>query len=102
MSHNACGTMIWTCCKNGLKCVPACGDCRGLSCNNLQCGNCMGLSCNNLQVEILSSHESEEEECSNIFEILGIYLILSKMVSYYVPLNVMICYYVVILRRNIK
>lgn len=62
----------------------------------------MGLSCNNLQVEILSSHESEEEECSNIFEMLGIYLILSKMVSYYVPLNVMICYYVVILRRDIK
>lgn len=54
--RNACGTIICTCLKNCLKCVPALGECRGLSCNNPK-------------VEILTFDESEEEEFSNIFDI---------------------------------
>ena len=33
-SRNPCGTNLCSCRKNGLKCVPACGDCRGETCNN--------------------------------------------------------------------
>ena len=33
-SRNPCGTNLCMCHKNGLKCVPACGDCRGEACNN--------------------------------------------------------------------
>ena len=35
-SKNPCGTNTCSCCKNGLKCVTACGDCRGYGCNNAQ------------------------------------------------------------------
>ena len=34
-SKNTCGTKICSCRKHGLKCVAACGDCRGKSCNNM-------------------------------------------------------------------
>ena len=34
-SKNTCGTNICSCRKNGLFCVPACGDCRGENCNNV-------------------------------------------------------------------
>ena len=33
-SRNTCGTNMCTCKRNGLKCVQACGDCRGEKCNN--------------------------------------------------------------------
>ena len=33
-SKNACGTRLCSCFKSGLKCVSACGDCRGESCEN--------------------------------------------------------------------
>jgi len=33
-SKNPCGTNICSCRKNGLKCVTACGDCRGEDCKN--------------------------------------------------------------------
>ena len=33
-SRNPCGTNLCMCRKNGLKCVPACGDCIGEACNN--------------------------------------------------------------------
>ncbi len=33
-SKNSCATNACSCHKNGLKCVPACGDCRGETCNN--------------------------------------------------------------------
>jgi len=33
-SRNTCGTNACSCRKNGLKCVTACGDCRGLNCQN--------------------------------------------------------------------
>ena len=33
-SRNPCGTNACSCRKNGLKCVTACGDCRGLNCLN--------------------------------------------------------------------
>ena len=33
-SKNSCATNVCSCHKNGLKCVPACGDCRGETCNN--------------------------------------------------------------------
>ena len=33
-SNNACGTMRCSCLQNGIPCMEACGECRGLSCNN--------------------------------------------------------------------
>ncbi|XP_065911780.1 uncharacterized protein [Dysidea avara] len=33
-SRNPCGTNACSCRKNGLKCVTACGDCRGVNCKN--------------------------------------------------------------------
>ena len=33
-SRNPCGTNVCSCRKNGLKCVTACGDCRGQNCRN--------------------------------------------------------------------
>lgn len=57
-SRNTCGTMLCTCRKNGLKCVPACGDCRGLSCNNPQ-------------VETPTFNQLEDDDFNNIFDILG-------------------------------
>ena len=35
-SRNTCGSMLCTCRKNGLKCMPACGDCRGTNCENIE------------------------------------------------------------------
>ena len=35
-SKNACGTNLCSCRKNGLKCVTACGDCRGEGCMNAE------------------------------------------------------------------
>ena len=35
-SKNPCGTNLCSCRKNGLKCVTACGDCRGENCRNAQ------------------------------------------------------------------
>ena len=33
-SKNPCGTNICSCRKNGIKCMPACGNCHGNNCNN--------------------------------------------------------------------
>ena len=33
-SKNPCGGRQCSCRNHGLKCVPACGDCRGLNCSN--------------------------------------------------------------------
>ena len=33
-TNNTCGTMRCSCRKNGLKCMDACGDCRGVYCDN--------------------------------------------------------------------
>ena len=33
-SKNPCGNNLCSCRKNGLKCVSACGDCRGQNCKN--------------------------------------------------------------------
>ena len=35
-SKNTCGTNNCLCRRNGLKCVVACGDCRGQQCNNAE------------------------------------------------------------------
>ena len=35
-SKNPCGRNICSCRKNWLKCVAACGDCRGVNCNNAE------------------------------------------------------------------
>ena len=35
-SKNLCGTTTCSCCKNGLKCIAACGGCCGGGCNNAQ------------------------------------------------------------------
>ena len=34
-SRNTCGTMLCSCKSHGLPCVKACGDCRGMNCNNV-------------------------------------------------------------------
>ena len=34
ISKNPCGTNICSCRKNGIKCMPACGNCHGNNCNN--------------------------------------------------------------------
>ena len=33
-SRNPCGSNQCSCQRNGIQCVPACGDCRGMGCNN--------------------------------------------------------------------
>ena len=33
-TKNPCGSNVYSCRKNGLKCVYACGDCRGEGCQN--------------------------------------------------------------------
>ena len=33
-SKNSCGTRLCLCFRRGLQCLPACGDCRGESCEN--------------------------------------------------------------------
>lgn len=33
-SKNPCGTNLCSCRKNGIKCMPACGNCHGNDCNN--------------------------------------------------------------------
>ena len=44
---NPCGNNTCSCCKHGLKCVTACGDCRGENCKNFEetvyndCDNCI-------------------------------------------------------------
>ena len=35
-SRNPCGSNACTCKKNGMKCVTACGDCRGDGCKNAE------------------------------------------------------------------
>ena len=56
-SRNTCGTSACSCKKNGLTCVPACGDCRGVFCNNT------------LQEEVAPVDDNELED-GNIFDIL--------------------------------
>ena len=53
-SRNTWGTMMCNCRKSGLKCVTACGDCRGNSCQNAD--------------ENDVSHEYADEEYPNLFE----------------------------------
>ena len=40
MSRNTCGTNSCTCKSNGLKCIPAYGDCRGYDSNNSNFTDC--------------------------------------------------------------
>jgi len=35
-SKNPCESSLCLCCKDGLKCVAACGDCQGESCSNIE------------------------------------------------------------------
>ena len=48
-SRNPCGTNMCSCCKNGLKCVTACGDCQGL--NGQNSGNITELEEDSLELE---------------------------------------------------
>ena len=59
-SRNPCGTNVCSCHKNGLKCVPACGDCRGETCNNSE-------QIIMDQEENLDSDENEDMICKKIF-----------------------------------
>ena len=53
-TKNPCGTNICSCNKNGLKCVTACGDCQGKSCQNAE--------------EISLSPENEEFDQDHVSE----------------------------------
>ena len=53
-AKNPCGTNICSCRKNGLKCVTACKDCRGESCQNAE--------------EISLSSENEEFDQDHVSE----------------------------------
>ena len=86
-SPNVSRTMLSTCRKIDLKCVPVRRD-------------CIGLSGNSPQLEIRSFDESDEE-FSNVFWHCRDYLISSKTVSVYLPLSVLRSCYVVIFRRYI-
>ena len=33
-TKNQCGTNVCTCRKNRIRCMPACGECNGIDCNN--------------------------------------------------------------------
>ena len=86
-SRNVGRTMLSTCRKIDLKCVPVRRDCKGLSGNNPQ-------------LEIRSFDESDEE-FSSVFWHFRNYLISSKTVSVYLPLRVLKSCYVVIFSRDI-
>ena len=34
-SRNPCGSNLCSCRQNGLSCVAACGECKGVNCNNV-------------------------------------------------------------------
>ena len=55
-SKNSCGTRLCSCFRRGLQCLPACGDCRGESCEN------------SMKVKDV---ENEEEFDGNIFVIFN-------------------------------
>jgi hypothetical protein len=55
-SRNVCLTKLCSCIKNGLICVPACGGCKGVACNNKQ--------------DEQAVLEEEEDDYTNIFDIL--------------------------------
>ena len=86
-SRDVSRTMLSTCRKIDLKCVPVRRDCKELSGNNPQ-------------LEIRSFDESDEE-FSSVFWHFRNYLISSKTVSVYLPLSVLKSCYVVIFRRDI-
>ena len=53
-SQNPCGGSRCSCCNNGLKCVPACGDCRCAGSQNLEKTD---ISCDSVpQDEIGNGH----------------------------------------------
>jgi hypothetical protein len=57
-SSNPCGTNSCSCRKNGLHCVAACGDCRGMDCSNKEHETVLQLE--------------EDEDCErNIFDLLS-------------------------------
>lgn len=56
-SANTCGTMLCKCRKNGLTCVQACGDCRGVSCQN-----------GRTETETIDDNDLHEDDDGNVFE----------------------------------
>ena len=63
-SRNTRGTNLCTCKSNGLKCVTACGDCRGYDCNNSNFTDCKIA-----ETDIdSSSNEEDDFNDENMFE----------------------------------
>ena len=56
-SKNTCRTMLCSCKKHGLRCVQACGDCRGVACQNMS-----------MEIMEASVNENDEFDDGNIFE----------------------------------
>ena len=63
---NPCGGSRCSCVANGLKCVPACGNCRGSECLNYD--NTVGDTNHAQLEEEEDTCEEEDESCDNIFE----------------------------------
>ena len=59
-SKNPCGGSRCSCHSNGLHCVAACGDCRGMECEN--CDNCETSIADTDQVENL-----DDDSYDNLF-----------------------------------
>ena len=78
-SRNPCGSNLCSCRRNGLKCVPACGDCRGLSGNN---GNEIDEP-EDVQEEgtAVETDATNIEEDRNIFDVLLNFLFLFLVYS---------------------
>ena len=55
---NTCGSKLFTCRKNALKCMPACGDCRGVACENM------------IEEEIITSMSDGEDDVVEVVRIL--------------------------------
>ena len=61
-SKTPCGGSRCSCRSNGLKCVPAFGDCRGTECQN--CDKSMTIN------ELQNDENPDDETCDNLFESL--------------------------------
>ena len=73
-SQNTCGTSRCSCRSNGLKCVPACGDCRGIDCRNSETPDTSNpTNCDAL------------DDCGNVFEsILCLKFIMKTFVIFFI------------------
>ena len=64
-SRNTCGSVTCSCKNNGLKCVQACGDCRGLSCNNAN--ENLIVNIHEADYENIFDNLFDDISCSNVY-----------------------------------